>query len=165
MSARELAAVPLGIIALFFLILAIGTPFMVADEASEDAMRLKGFQTIENYVGMQVDVVGELPSDAAIRDWARANDLEISRYWLTTSPIACFDDFQKPPEDSFVLGFWAGEGSECYSSPSGTNTLRPSVRAQLASGLATDFAMFLLLAVGPGWLAWRLLNPKQDSVG
>lgn len=159
MSARELAAVPLGIIALFFLILVVGLPFMVVGQASEDAMRLQAFKAVENHIASQIDIVGELPSDAALRDWAGANGLEIPAS-LTTSPIACFDGFQKPADDRFVMGFWAGEWSECYSSPSGANTLLPSIRDQLAAGRATDSMIHLLLALGSGWLAWRLLYPR-----
>ncbi len=164
MSARELAAVPLGIIALFFLLLLIGLPFAVVSQASKDARHLHAFEAIEAHIASRVDAIGEAPSDAALRDWADANGLEIPTM-LTTSPIACLNGFRKPADDRFVVGFWAGEWSECYASPSGENTLRPSVSAQLVSGLAADFAIYLALALGPGWLAWRLLRPGSDSAG
>lgn len=55
-----------------------------------------------------------------------------------------------------MIGFWAGEWSECISSPSGATTLQPDIWSLLRSGLWRELIAYLVLGIVLGWAAWML---------
>ncbi len=162
MSVRELLGVPLGIVALGFLLLALASPFLLIEQANEDAASLQELRTAERHIAAYSVRTGRMPSADALEGWATTSGLKTAST-LSTSPLACLNGFQKPRSDKFLVGYWAGEWSECYSSPSGATTLRPTVMGLLMSGLATDIVIYLLLGLTLGWVAWRLLHPKFSA--
>lgn len=159
MSARELIGVPLAIAALAFLLLALASPLAVVDQANEDEASLQELRIVERQIAAYVERSGKLPPDGALQAWAAERGLTVAPS-LSTAPLGCLNNFQKPRNDSFMVGFWAGEWSECYASPSGTTTLRPTVTSLLGSGLGRDIATYLLLGLAMGWAAWRLIRAR-----
>ena len=164
MSARELLGVPLALAGLLFLLLAIASPVLIAEQAKEDAASLQELRAVEGHIASLAARHREVPSDEVLRAWAEARGLSIAPS-LSTEPLGCLNGFQKPKNDKFVVGYWAGEWSECYSSPSGATTLRPTAMGLLSSGLGTDIALYILLAFALGGTAWMLLRRPAHQSG
>ena len=163
MPAREILGVPLALAALVFLLLALTSPVALVSQANEDATSLQELRIAERQIAVYAKRTGELPTDEALQAWASKRGLTVALS-LSTAPLGCLKDFQKPINDSFIVGYWAGEWSECYASPSGATTLRPTVASLLASGLGWDIAVYLLIGLILGWAAWLLMRVKAHSV-
>jgi hypothetical protein len=164
MSAREIIAVPIALVSVLFLLLAFAFPFLLVEQARKDAHRLSELRSVQSYLDKSLSSRGSLPADDQTRRWAEGQRLELASS-VSTTPQGCLNSFAKAPQDRYVVGFWAGEWSECISSPSGATTLRPSVFGLLTSGLWIDLILYLALGVGLGWVAWILgfRRPRHGS--
>lgn len=163
MSAREIIAVPVALISLFFLLLTLAFSLLLIEQSEKDAHRLSELRSVQAYLDKSLSLRGSLPADERLRRWADAQQLDLASS-VSTAPLGCLNSFGKAPQDLYVVGFWAGEWSECISSPSGATTLQPSVSGLLTSGLWIDLIVYLALGVGFGWAAW-ILGLRQRRSG
>jgi hypothetical protein len=164
MSAREIIAVPIALVSLLFLLLALAFPFSLIEQSRKNAHRLSELQSVQAYLDKNVASHSSLPTDDQIQRWAGGQQLDLASS-VSTTPLGCLNGFAKVPQDHYVVGFWAGEWSECLSSPSGATTLRPSVLGLLMSGLWIDLTLYLTLGVGLGWVSWIIgfRRPRHGS--
>lgn len=164
MSVREIIAVPLALASIFFLLLALTFPLLLHDQSRKDAHHLAELQSIQAYLDRSVSAGKPFPSDHQIRLWAEERQLDVA-YSVSTAPFECLNGFVKAPQDRYVIGFWAGEWSECLSSPSGATTLEPTMSGLLKSGLWIELAVYLVLGVGSGSAAWVLGLRRRRNHG
>lgn len=161
MSAREIIAVPIAMLSLLFLLLALIFPLSLFEQSRKDAHRLNELKRVQSYVDRNLAAGRKLPTDDEIRSWAETRRLDLAGS-VSTAPLGCLNGFQKARVDRYVVGFWAGEWSECLSSPSGATTLRPSAWGLFTSGLWIDLAVYIALGTGLGCFAWVLgLRPSR----
>jgi hypothetical protein len=155
MSAREIIAIPIALASILFLVLAFSFPFLLLEQSEKNAHRLSELRSVQTYLDQTLSARKSLPKDDHLRRWAERRQLDLASS-VSTAPLGCLNNFAKAPRDQYLVGFWAGEWSECLSSPSGATTLKSTVLALLQSGLWVDVVLYVALAIGLGWAAWML---------
>ena len=154
---RTVLCLLLGLIAAGAALIGTTMPLALPAQAAKDRVYYDQFKVAASYVAKN----GEIPAGDVLRALAaRTTDPSI---WasLSTTPIDCDPSFKMAPADTLVLSFWRGEWSECFAYPSGKTTLPMTVHAYLLSGLAIDFAIYWLVAIGAAWAAIRLRPQRQ----
>ncbi|MES2989391.1 MAG: hypothetical protein V4808_15940 [Pseudomonadota bacterium] len=152
MRFREIAAIPVALVSIFFLFLAIGGFFLLPGQAAKDRQALTQLKVAAEYAMRFEAANRRLPDSEQLQAWAKAQGIDMQS--ISTSPLGCLNDFMKPRDDAVLVGYWAGEWAECYAAPSGATTLAPSVWALLMSGLALTLASYLAIGLLAGLAAW-----------
>lgn len=161
--ARQLAAVLVSIVAMFFLLMAASLPSQLREQAKQDRAYYEQFHRAAAYAANYAHGhKGRMPSDEELQKLGDTSDAGAIWGSLTTSGADC-DSFKKAPADQFTLWFWRGEWGECFAYPSGKTTLSLSSSAYFRSGLWVDWAAYWLIGITTAYLAvrlWRRRRPR-----
>ena len=126
---RFMLSLLLGALAIPGVILVVGPPITLSQQAAVNRAYLIHFRQAERLVATFSADKGRFPDNEELQNISRGTELEnwASNMYADTSRCGFRGEehhFVKPPNDRFVLSFWAGEYFDCYSSPSGKTTLK-----------------------------------------
>jgi hypothetical protein len=172
---EKLAAILFGLIASLVLLAGLFSGYALFDTtgAKEDRKVLQGLKQTERFVQTFQTHAGRLPNEGELNDWATAIALEpnpLGRLEIHSTHFhACTDKddhFEATRGDRFVLATSRGnwwEWLDCYSSPSGKNTLTTSEGEWLKGNLISGGPICLgLLALAGAlfFIAFRMYFGK-----
>jgi hypothetical protein len=156
---RLIAAALLGIVAAFFLLISLTTPFLLREDVEENRSIKAAFDRTAAYASAYAKREGRLPDEATLDRWTEAQRFGWYSTRISLDPVGCGQEgFVKQDGDFFVLGLWRGEWFECSAYPSGRTTLKTSRVAFLGGGMGLNIAVWFLLGCLSAWLAWRLVR-------
>jgi hypothetical protein len=147
-----------ALVALFCVLLGTALPFQLHTQALDDRVYYLQLEQVARYID-EDDRRRTGPHDiVVIRQVVASRSNPIIASSLVIDPADCDGGFTKSPGDHFVLGFWRGEWTECYSYPSGQTTLPRSTLVYLGSGLGLSLGLLWIIALVACWATWRLFR-------